>query len=1075
MLEKIIEWSIRNKFMVTLLTVFVIVAGIYSLSKTPVDAIPDLSDVQVIIFTEYPGQAPQVVEDQVTYPLTTQMLAVPYAKVVRGYSFFGFSFVYIIFEDGTDLYWARSRVLEYLNYAAGKLPKGVTPSLGPDATGVGWIYEYVLESDKHDLQQLRSIQDWFLRYELTAVDGVAEVASIGGYVKQYQVAVDPARLLAYHITIPQIRRAIQASNNDVGGRLVEMAETEFMVRGLGYIRSVDDLEKVVVGTDSRGTPILLRDLAEVKIGPELRRGLAELDGKGEAVGGIIVMRFGENALQTIENVKAKLESLKAGLPEGVTIRTVYDRSGLIERAVDTLKEKLLEESIVVALVTALFLFHLPSAFVAIFTLPVAILIAFVIMHAQGINANIMSLGGIAIAIGAMIDAAIIMIENAHKHLERDQGKKPHWEIILASAKEVGPTLFYSLLVITVSFVPVFTLQEQSGRMFKPLAFTKTYAMGASALLAVTIVPILMGWFIRGKIKPEHANPVNRFLIWVYHPVVDFVLKWRKMTLLVALLLILSIWYPLSKMGSEFMPPLYEGDLLYMPTTMPGISVTKARELLQQTDRIIASFPEVHHTFGKIGRAETATDPAPLSMIETTIMLKPEDEWRKVPAPRFYSNWPEALELVKKPLRWVWPEEKPISVEKLTEELNNAIAFPGLTNAWTMPIKTRIDMLSTGIKTPVGIKIMGPDLQTLSDLGEQVEALVRTLPGTLSAFSERVVGGNYLDFTIDRGEAARYGLTVGEVQDIIQAAIGGMNVTQTVEGLERYPVNIRYLRDYRNDLPALNRVLVPLKDGKHVPISQLATIEIKKGPPGIKSENARRTAWVYVDLRGIDVGTYVKNAQQAVGEQIQLPPGYSIVWSGQFEYMESAKKRFMVIIPLTVLIIFVIIYMSTKSVIKTGIVFLAVPFSLVGAFWFLYLLDYNTSVAVWVGVIALAGLDAETGVVMLLYLDLAHKLWGDQGRMLTRGDLKQAIHHGAVKRIRPKIMTIAVIIAGLLPIMWSHGAGADVMKRIAAPMVGGVVTSGIMELMVYPVIFFLWRGHKLDKSLVPTAEGDIEEH
>ncbi len=1074
MLEKIIEWSIGNKFMVTLMTLFVIVAGVYALSKTPVDAIPDLSDVQVIIFTEYPGQAPQVVEDQVTYPLTTQMLAVPYAKVVRGYSFFGFSFVYIIFEDGTDLYWARSRVLEYLNYAAGKLPKGVTPSLGPDATGVGWIYEYVLESDRHDLQQLRSIQDWFLRYELTAVDGVAEVASIGGYVKQYQVAVDPARLLAYHISIPQIRRAIQASNNDVGGRLVEMAETEFMVRGLGYIRSVDDLEMVVVGTDSRGTPILLRDLAEVKIGPELRRGLAELDGKGEAVGGIIVMRFGENALQTIENVKTKLEQLKAGLPEGVSIRTVYDRSGLIERAVDTLKEKLLEESIVVALVTALFLFHLPSALVAIFTLPVAILMAFVIMHAQGINANIMSLGGIAIAIGAMIDAAIIMIENAHKHLERDQGKKPHWEIILASAKEVGPTLFYSLLVITVSFVPVFTLQEQSGRMFKPLAFTKTYAMGASALLAVTIVPILMGWFIRGKIKPEHANPVNRILIRLYHPVVDFVLKWRKMTLVVALLLVCSIWYPLHKMGSEFMPPLYEGDLLYMPTTMPGISVTKARELLQQTDRIIASFPEVHHTFGKIGRAETATDPAPLSMIETTIMLKPEEEWRKVPVPRFYSDWPDALEIVKKPLRWVWPEEKPISVEKLTEELNNAIAFPGLTNAWTMPIKTRIDMLSTGIKTPVGIKIMGPDLKTLSDLGEQVEALVRTLPGTLSAFSERVVGGNYLDFTIDRAEAARYGLTVGEVQDIIQAAIGGMNVTQTVEGLERYPVNIRYLRDYRNDLPALNRVLVPLKDGKHVPISQLATIEIKKGPPGIKSENARRTAWVYVDLRGIDVGTYVKNAQQAVGEQIKLPAGYSIVWSGQFEYMESAKKRFMVIIPLTVLIIFVIIYMSTKSVIKTGIVFLAVPFSLVGAFWFLYLLDYNTSVAVWVGVIALAGLDAETGVVMLLYLDLAHKLWGDQGRMLTRGDLRQAIHHGAVKRIRPKIMTIAVIIAGLLPIMWSHGAGADVMKRIAAPMVGGVVTSGIMELMVYPVIYFIWRGHLLEKTDRVTAEGDIEE-
>jgi copper/silver efflux system protein len=1074
MLEKIIEWSIRNKFMVVLLTAFLVIGGLYALKNTPLDAIPDLSDVQVIVFTEYPGQAPQVVEDQVTYPLTTQMLAVPEAKTVRGFSFFGLSFVYIIFEDGTDLYWARSRVLEYLNYAAGRLPKGVSPSLGPDATGVGWIYEYVLESDRHDLQQLRSIQDWFLRYELTAVKGVSEVASIGGYVKQYQIEVDPQRLLAYHLTIPQIRKAVQRSNNDVGGRLVEMAETEFMVRGLGYIKSPKDLEQVVVGTDKRGTPILLRDLARVSIGPELRRGIAEVDGVGESVGGIVVMRFGENALQTIENVKEKLKQLQTGLPEGVKIVPVYDRSGLIERAVDTLKEKLLEESIVVAIVTALFLFHIPSAFVAIFTLPVAILIAFLIMYAQGINANIMSLGGIAIAIGAMIDAAIIMIENAHKHIERDQGKKPHWQIISDSAKEVGPTLFFSLLVITVSFVPVFALQEQSGRLFKPLAFTKTYAMGAAALLSVTLVPVLMGWFIRGKIKPEHANPLNRMLIRIYHPVVDFVLSWRKLTLLVALLLICSIWYPLSKMGSEFMPPLYEGDLLYMPTTMPGISVTKAKELLQQTDRIIARFPEVERTFGKVGRAETATDPAPLSMIETTIMLKPESEWRTVEVPRFYSRWDEQLELVKKPLRLIWPEEAPISVESLTAELDKAIQFPGLTNAWTMPIKTRIDMLSTGIKTPVGIKIMGPDLQTLNDLGEQIEALVRNLPGTLTAFSERVVGGNYLDFTIDRAEAARYGLTVADIQETIQAAIGGMNVTQTVEGLERYPVNIRYQRDYRNDLASLNQVLVPLKDGKHVPISQVAKIEIKKGPPGIKSENARRTAWVYVDLRGIDVGTYVKAAQEAVGSKIQLPPGYSIVWSGQFEYMESARKRFIVIIPLTILIIFVIIYISTKSVIKTSIVFLAVPFSLVGAFWFLWMLDYNMSVAVWVGVIALAGLDAETGVVMLLYLDLAHKLWGDNGRMNTRADLKQAIHHGAVKRIRPKVMTIAVIIAGLLPIMWSHGAGADVMKRIAAPMVGGVVTSGIMELMVYPVIFYLWRGHKLSKSLQPTSSEELNE-
>ena len=1074
MLEKIIEWSVNNKFLVIVFTCFLIVAGGYSLKQTPIDAIPDLSDVQVIIFTEYAGQAPQVVEDQVTYPLTTQMLAVPHAKVVRGYSFFGFSFVYVIFEDGTDIYWARSRVLEYLNYAAGKLPQGVTPSLGPDATGVGWVYEYVLESDRHDLQQLRSIQDWYLRYELAAVEGVSEVASIGGYVKQYQVKINPDRLLAYRVTIPQIRKAIQQSNNDVGGRLIEMGEREFMVRSKGYIKSIDDIEQVVVATDQKGTPVLVRDLAEVTIGPELRRGATDLDGEGETVGGIVVMRYGANALETIEKVKEKLESLKTGLPEGVTIKAVYDRSGLIKRAVHTLTGKLIEESIVVAIVTALFLFHLPSALVAIVTLPIAILMAFIVMNAQGVNANIMSLGGIAIAIGAMIDAAIIMIENAHKHLERDRGKKAHWEIIVDSAKEVGPTLFYSLLVITVSFLPVFALQEQAGRLFKPLAYTKTYAMAAAALLSITLVPVLMGWFIRGKIKPEHANPVNRLLVRIYHPMVDLVLNWRKTTIVVALLLIGSISWPLSQMGSEFMPPLNEGDLLYMPTTMPGVSITKAKEILQQTDRIIKSFPEVKRVFGKVGRAETATDPAPLSMLETTIMLKPESEWRTLPTTRFYSAWPEWSAPVKNVLAKILPEEKTISIEQLKEELNNAIAFPGLTNAWTMPIKTRIDMLSTGIKTPVGIKIMGEDLTTLSRIGEEIEALVGTLPGTLSAYAERVVGGNYLDFTIDRAAAARYGLTVGDIQDVIQSAIGGMNIGQTVEGLERYPINIRYQRDYRNNLPALKRVLVPLPNGTHIPISQVADITISQGPPSIKSENARRTAWVYVDIKGIDVGTYVKNAQAEVAEKIELPTGYSIIWSGQFEYMQNARERLMVVIPLTVLIIFVIIYLSTKSMIKTAIVFMAVPFSLVVAFWFLYLLDYNTSVAVWVGIIALAGLDAETGVVMLLYLDLAYKGWADQGRMKNKGDLVQAIHFGAVKRIRPKIMTISVIIAGLLPIMWSHGAGADVMKRIAAPMVGGVVTSGIMELLVYPVIFFIWRGAKLAESYSPTGKKDVAD-
>jgi Cu(I)/Ag(I) efflux system membrane protein CusA/SilA len=1074
MLERVINWSIHNTFLVILLTGFMIIGGGYSLKNTPVDAIPDLSDVQVIVFTEYPGQAPQVVEDQVTYPLTTRMLSVPGAKVVRGYSFFGSSFVYVIFEDGTDIYWARSRVLEYLNSISGNLPQGATPVLGPDATGVGWIFEYTVESDRHNLQELRSIQDWYLRYELTALEGVSEVASLGGFVKQYQVAIDPNKLLAYDIPLTEVMMAIKKANLDVGGGAVEMGETEFVVRSHGYIRSLEDLENIVVMSTSDGIPVLVKNLGEVRIGPEMRRGVAEWNGEGETVGGIVVMRFGENALATIERVKEKLESLKAGLPEGVTIRTAYDRSGLIERAIATLKEKLVEESIVVALVTMLFLYHLPSALVAIITLPVAILMAFIIMHAQGINANIMSLGGIAIAIGAMIDAAIIMIENAHKHLERDRGKKPHWQIIRDAATEVGPTLFYSLLVITVSFVPVFTLTEQAGRLFKPLAFTKTYAMGAAAVLSITLVPVLMGWFIRGRIRPERANPLNRLLIRIYHPLVDLVLRWRKLTLVAALLAMLSIAWPLSKMGSEFMPALYEGDLLYMPTTLPGLSVTKAKEVLQQTDRIIRQFPEVEHVFGKIGRAETATDPAPMMMIETTITLKPESEWRKVAAKRFYSGWPQSLEFLKIPLRRLWPEHVPISVEELIGQLNSSIQFPGLTNAWTMPIKTRIDMLSTGIKTPVGIKVMGDDLATLSRIGAEIEAVVRTVPGTLSASSERVVGGRYLDITIDRLKAARYGINVGDIQEIIQTAVGGMAITETVEGLERYTVNVRYDRDFRSDIDSLRRVLVPGAGGRNIPLEQLAAISVSDAPDSIKTENARRTAWVYVDIRDIDIGTYVKNARQAVGQHIKLPQGYNIVWSGQYEYMEKARARLLVIIPLTVLIIFVIIYVSTRSMIKTAIVFLAVPFSLVGAFWLLYLLDYNMSIAVWVGIIALAGLDAETGVVMLLYLDLAHKQWQEKGRMQTRGDLVQAIHHGAVKRIRPKIMTISVIIAGLLPIMWSHGTGADVMKRIAAPMVGGVITSGVMELLVYPVIFFIWRGLSLRKEMAATAQGDIEE-
>ena len=1035
MIEKIIDLSIKNKFLVILMTLFVIAAGTYAMLKTPLDAIPDLSDAQVIIFTEYPGQAPQVVEDQVTYPLTTAMLSVPFAKVVRGYSFFNLSFVYIIFEDGTDLYWARSRVLEYLNFVSGRLPQGVTPSLGPDATGVGWVYEYILESDRHDLSQLRSIQDWFLRYELASVPGVSEVASIGGYVKQYQVVVDPNKLIAYNIPLQKIKMAVQRSNNDVGGKMVEMGETEFMVRGLGYIKSIEDLNNIPLGVDQRGTPILLRNVATIKIGPELRRGLADYNGTGETVGGIVVMRYGENALKVIENVKKRLDQLKSGLPEGVRIKSVYDRSGLILRAVDNLKRTLIEECVIVAVVCIVFLLHFRSAFVGIFTLPVGVLISFIIMERQGINANIMSLGGIAIAVGAMVDAAIVMIENAHKHIEHDGGKKPHWELIADAAKEVGPSLFFSLLIIAVSFLPVFTLEAQEGRLFRPLAYTKTYAMIGSSLLAVTIVPVMMGYLIRGKILPEHKNPVNRFLIWIYHPIIKLVLKAKFLVILLAIVVMTVSYIPWKRTGSEFMPPLNEGDLLYMPTTLPGISITKAKELLQQTDRIIASFPEVHHTFGKVGRAETATDPAPLSMIETTITLKPESEWREG-----------------------------MTMEKLVHELDKAIQFPGLTNAWTMPIKTRIDMLSTGIKTPVGIKLMGEDLQVLSDLGENIEVVMRDVPGTLSVYSERVTGGNFLDFQIKRKEAARYGLTVGDVQDIIMTAIGGMNITQTVEGLERYPVNLRYGSELRDTPEKLRRILVPTPTGAQVPITQVADIRILKGPPVVKSENARNTAWIYVDITGIDVGTYVKKAQEVVREKIKLPPGYSMIWSGQYEYMIRAQKRLMIVIPMTLIIIFVLLYFNFKNVVESLIVMLSVPFSLTGGLWLMYLLGYDMSVAVGVGFIALAGVAAETGVVMLIYLDIAYRKYKAQyGDAFNKWHLQEAIEEGAALRVRPKMMTVVAIMAGLMPIMWSHGTGSEVMKRIAAPMVGGMVSATILTLIVVPAIYGLWKEWELPKD------------
>ena len=1037
MIEKIIEASVKNKFLVILATLFVIAGGLYAMSRIPLDAIPDLSDVQVIIFTEYPGQAPQVVEDQVTYPLTTAMLSVPYARVVRGFSFFGFSFVYVIFEDGTDIYWARSRVLEYLNFVSGRLPAGVNPTLGPDATGVGWVYAYTLESDRHDLAQLRSIQDWFLRYELTGVEGVAEVASIGGFVKQYQIMVAPNKLLAYNLPLQKVRMAIQRSNSDVGGRVVEMGETEFMVRGRGYIQGVEDIRNIPLGTDARGTPILLRNVASVKIGPEIRRGIADYNGIGEVVGGIVVMRFGENALDVIRNVEKRLAEIQSGLPEGVRTKEVYDRSSLILRAIDNLKRTLIEECVIVAVVCVIFLLHLRSAFVVVFTLPAGVLISFIIMKWQGLNANIMSLGGIAIAIGAMVDAAIVMIENTHKHIEMSGGRKPHWVLVTDAAKEVGPAIFFSLLIIAVSFLPVFTLEAQEGRLFRPLAFTKTYAMVGAALLAITIVPVLAGYLIRGKIWPEKKNPLNRFLIWIYKPVIRLTLRAKLIVLLVAAIVLAATWLPLSRIGSEFMPPLREGDLLYMPTTLPGISVTKAKELLQQTDRIIAEFPEVEHVFGKIGRAETATDPAPLSMIETTIQLKPESEWRPG-----------------------------MTMDQLIQALDQAIQFPGLTNAWTMPIKARIDMLSTGIKTPVGIKLMGDDLQVLSDLGEQIEAILGDVEGTLSAYSERVTGGNFLDYQIRREEAARHGLTVGDVQDIIMSAIGGMNITQTVEGLERYPVNLRYGAELRDSLENLRRILVPTPTGAQIPITQVADISIVKGPPAVKSENARKNAWIFIDIAGIDVGTYVKNAQEAVGSRIEMPPGYSLVWSGQYEYMVRAKKRLMIVVPMTLFIIFLFLYFTFKNTAESLIVMLSVPFALTGGIWLMYLLDYNMSVAVGVGFIALAGVAAETGVVMLIYLDVAYaKLKSQIGSGFNRRHLHEAIVEGAVMRVRPKLMTAISTMAGLLPIMWSQGTGAEVMKRIAAPMVGGMVSATVLTLVVVPAIYGLWRGWRLPREKI----------
>jgi Cu(I)/Ag(I) efflux system membrane protein CusA/SilA len=1079
MLKRIIEWSVANRLLVTLFTVAVAIAGIIAVRRTPLEALPDLSDVQVIVQADYSEQAPRIVEDQVTYPIAAEMLKVPGARTVRGYSFFGVSFVYVIFDDGTDLYWARTRVLEYLNGIKGKLPASVTPTLGPDATGLGWVYQYALEdtSGRLDLAQLRGVQDWYLRYALTAVPGVSEVASIGGFEKQYQVDIDPARLLAYGIPVTRVMTAIQSANNDVGAMTMELSEREYMVRGLGYLKSIPDIENVVVGATANGTPIRVAELGRVTIGPAIRRGIADLDGRGDAVGGIVVMRFGQNALTTIHNVKAKLAEVQHGLPAGVVVRPVYDRSDLIERAIDTLKGKLVEESVIVALVCVAFLLHASSALVAIITLPVGILMAFVAMRAMGVGADIMSLGGIAIAIGAMIDAAIVMIENMHKHLERallDAGAPSsgerhfstarlstaeRWRIVVESAKEVGPALFFSLLVITVSFLPVFTLEGQEGRLFKPLAFTKTFAMASASLLSVTLVPVAMGLFIRGRIYRERANPLNRALIRAYRPVIHFVLTRRGPVILAGLVTLIVTWIPWTRIGSEFLPPLDEGTILYMPTTMPGIPVARAREILRQQDAILKSFPEVDHVFGKAGRAETATDPAGLDMFETTISLKPKDEWRPG-----------------------------TTSERLVAAMDSAVRMPGVTNAWTMPIRGRIDMLATGIRTPVGIKIFGPDLAELERIGKQIENAVSTIPGTRSAFAERAESGYYLDIDIDREAAARHGVNVADVQTVIATAIGGMTITQTVEGRERYGVRVRYPQELRDTPERLASVLVPVNHEAapapgagamgegvspagamggqvaQVPLGQLATIKRVAGPMVVRTEGAMPTAWVYVDVSGRDIGSYVRDAQRMVNSMVTLPPGYTLVWSGQYEYMQRAQDRMKLVIPATLAIILLLLYLNFRSVGETLIVMASLPFALVGGIWFLWALGYNWSVAVAIGFIALAGVAAETGVVMLIYLDHAwtqlQERRAAEGRRPTVRDLYEAVVEGAVERVRPKLMTVTAIIAGLLPILWGDGTGASVMKRIAAPMIGGMVSSTVLTLVVIPAVYSLWRERQL---------------
>ncbi|PRD23192.1 UNVERIFIED_CONTAM: cusA [Trichonephila clavipes] len=1008
--------------------------GMFSLKNTPVDALPDLSDIQVIVKTSYPGQAPQVVQDQVTFPITTAMLSVPGAETVRGFSFFGDSYVYVIFNEDTDLYWARSRVQEYLSQVSARLPDSARPELGPDATGVGWIYLYALvdKTGKHDISQLRSLQDWFLKFELQTVPGVSEVASVGGMVKQYQVNVDPDKLRAYGIPLSLIQTAIKQGNQERGASVVEMAEAEYMVSSTGYIKSVADLEAIPLGTNANGTPLQLRDVADIKLGPQMRRGIAELNGEGEVTGGVVVMRFGENAEATIKLVKEKLESLKKGLPEGVEIIPVYDRSNLITQALDNLSSKLIEELIVVALVCVVFLSHIRSSIVAIITLPMGILTAFVVMYWQGINANIMSLGGIAIAIGAMTDGAIVMIENMHKHMEKTPlTDENRWQVVMDSAAEVGPALFFSLLIITVSFMPVFILEAQEGRMFSPLAYTKTYAMAASAGLAITLVPVLMGYFIRGKVISEQKNPVNRLLVAAYKPLLSAVLKAPKTTLVLALVLAAIGFYPVNKIGSEFIPPLDEGDLMYMPTTYPGISIGKAREILQQTDKLIASVPEVESVFGKVGRADTATDPAPLTMIETFIQLKPKSQWREG-----------------------------MTTEKLKKELDNLVKFPGLTNAWVMPIKTRIDMLATGIKTPVGIKVAGPKLSEIQKIGEQIEVILKDLPGTASVYSERVAGGRYIKVDINREKAARYGLNIADVQQVVATAIGGMNVTETVEGQERYPVNLRYPQDYRDSPEELKLLPIVTPNGQRIALADVAHVFIEDGPPGIKSENARINGWSLIDIEGSDIGSYVERAQQALHEQLELPAGYSITWAGQYEYMERAKAKLSYVLPLTLAIIVVLLYLNFRSFIEVAMIMLTLPLAMIGGIWLMYLEGFNFSVAVGVGFIALAGVAVEIGVIMLVYLNQAYQDAKAQSSQFTVTELRQAIINGAGLRVRPVMMTVATIIIGLLPVLYGTGTGSEVMSRIAAPMVGGMLSAIVLTLLVLPALYFIWRKRHL---------------